>query len=412
MTQRQIELYIHVPFCKQKCAYCDFLSAPADEETIHRYVRALQRELMLRCRQAAGYEVISIFFGGGTPSLIDARYIEEILDVIRHYYSLAADCEISLELNPGTAKKESMRQYHQMGINGLSIGLQSVDNGLLKALGRIHLYEDFLHTFDLARHAGFHNINVDLMSGIPGQSLEDWQTSLEKVVRLRPTHISAYGLIVEEGTPFYEAYGADEERRSRGEEPLYLPSEETERAMYALTGHFLAYHGYAQYEISNYAKPGYECRHNIGYWVGRAYLGFGIGAASLFDAERSSNVRDLATYCEKLEALEGRSPSEIAALESLAVTPEESLFPVAESVSLTRKDRISEFMFLGLRMTQGVTRADFFNRFGVEIEGLYGDVLLRLSKAGLLLVEQGRVALTEEGVDISNYVLSEFLLDE
>jgi oxygen-independent coproporphyrinogen-3 oxidase len=254
----------------------------------------------------------------------------------------------------------------------------------LKLLGRIHTWEDVLESCDILRKAGFRNLNLDLMSGLPGQTLEQWQDTLHGAVALHPEHISAYSLIVEEGTPFYQKYGEDERCRQAGEDTRYLPDEETERQMYQWTCSYLKEHGFVQYEISNYAKPGRECRHNIGYWTGAEYLGLGLGSASLFGGKRFSNTRELSEY------LAGD-------------------FEPREVEVLSRTAQMEEFVFLGLRMCQGISRAEFAARFGVELEAVYGQELAQLCSQGLLKQEAGFVALTREGVSVSNYVMAKFI---
>lgn len=380
---RKIRLYVHLPFCVRKCAYCDFLSFPADEGTRDAYLSALREEIRLRgvsCRDAS---VPSIFIGGGTPSVLDASAIAGILDDLRGSFCIEDGAEVTVECNPGTLDWQKARVYKEAGVNRVSLGLQSARDEELRILGRIHTYAQFLESYGLLREAGFWNLNVDLMSGLPGQGLAEWEETLEKVVRLRPEHISAYGLMIEEGTPFYEKYGEDERRREAGEEPHILPSEETERAMYARTGEYLACHGYSQYEISNYARSGYACRHNIGYWRRENYLGLGLGAASLLENRRFSNTRSLAEY---LSGAYG-----------------------GESCLLSRKEQMEEFVFLGLRMREGISLEEFTEEFGVPWEGIYGRQADLLCREGLLEKRAGRLSLTREGISVSNYVMAQFL---
>ena len=387
-----LELYIHIPFCKRKCQYCDFLSAEANARQIAEYMKALREEILMWAPAAAGHKVTSVFIGGGTPSILPTGEVEALMDMIHKNYHLTEEAEVTIEANPGTVSLESLKAYHAKGINRISLGLQSTDNELLKKLGRIHSYEDFLNAFQAARMAGFRNINVDLISGIPGQSLSEWEKTLKRVAMLRPEHISAYGLIIEPGTPFHNKYAADEERREAGYEPMFLPTEEDEREMYQLTQSFLASKGYYRYEISNYAKKGKECAHNLGYWQRKEYLGFGLGAASLFKETRWSNTRELKEYINQI--VRKQFPLE-----------EESLEELSDNAQM------EEYMFLGLRMMQGIRRDEFEKCFGHTIEGIYGDLLNRLSKEGLLELEEGRIRLTDKGIDISNYVFSQFLID-
>ena len=291
-----LELYIHIPFCVKKCAYCDFLSGPAGEKEKEEYVKMLVDEIRNCPDTVQNYRVISIFFGGGTPSLLTGEQIGRLMDTVREIFTLDEDAEITVEMNPGTVTEEKLRKYRQAGVNRLSIGLQSVNDEELRLLGRIHTYEEFREAYHLARANGFSNINVDMISAIPGQTVESWEKTLKQVIALNPEHVSAYSLIIEEGTPFYQLYEKDAEKRDAGEEPELLPSEEEERAMYELTGSVLKENGYLHYEISNYAKPGRECRHNLGYWQRKDYLGFGLGASTLLNPVRYKIPEDICDY--------------------------------------------------------------------------------------------------------------------
>ncbi|EET60187.1 putative oxygen-independent coproporphyrinogen III oxidase [Marvinbryantia formatexigens DSM 14469] len=380
---RPLQIYIHIPFCVRKCAYCDFLSFAADQETQRAYIRMLLREI--EAWQDRGDEVIStVFFGGGTPSVLPAEEITLVMEALKKKFSFAGDAEITLECNPGTLTAEGLSRYRRAGINRLSIGLQSAQDKELRLLGRIHTWEEFEESYRLARAAGFANINVDLMSALPGQSPAAWRDTLEKVLALAPEHISAYSLIIEEGTPFYERYREDAQRRERGEVCRILPSEEEEREMYWMTEKLLKERGYERYEISNYAQPGFACRHNCGYWERREYLGFGLGAASLMDHTRFADTASLQQY------LDGRWRGETQG-------------------RLTRAEEMEETMFLGLRLRRGVSFAHFYRTFGVTMEEIYGEVLQRLERQRLLERTEERIFLTKRGTDISNYVCAEFL---
>lgn len=370
-----IEIYIHIPFCVKKCDYCDFLSGPSGPEEQTDYVQALLREIDT-VKEGKGRSVSSIFIGGGTPSVLDAGFIGEILNRIRNKFQIQNDAEITIEANPGTADYGKLQAYREFGINRLSIGLQSPDDRELKILGRIHNYEQFLETYKEARKAGFDNINIDLMSAIPDQTYKGWEKNLRTVAELEPEHISAYSLIIEEGTPF-------------AARELNLPDEDTEYNMYEATARILEEYGYKQYEISNYAKRGKACRHNIGYWTRQDYLGFGLGASSLYGKERFSNTADRKKYLEN------------------SFNPE--LIREREPV-LSREDEMAEFMFLGLRMTEGVARTDFEQIFGCCIEQIYGDVLKKYESMGLLQEKDGRIFLSRAGIHVSNSVMADFLL--
>lgn len=396
MEKKELELYIHIPFCVKKCDYCDFLSFPADSRTQRRYVDALQKEITCYGALYPDRKITTIFIGGGTPSWLDEEEIVRILHTVREAFAVEHDAEITIECNPGTATAHKLVRYREAGINRISIGLQSAHNEELALLGRIHTWEQFLKTYDLARKAGFSNINVDLMSALPGQTLETFSDTLKKVLALKPEHLSAYSLMIEEGTPFYERYREDEKHREAGEPTELLPDEEQEYVVTKLTQRVLMEAGYHWYEVSNFAKPGYECRHNIGYWKRADYLGIGIGAASLIDNVRYANVRDLEEYCKECERL----------WEELNIR--KTLCSSTEPV--TREEQMEEFMFLGLRMTEGVSRAEFEQHFGTTIEAVYGDVLRQLQKEGLLVKQEGRICLTERGMDVNNYVVEQFML--
>lgn len=380
---RPLEIYIHIPFCARKCLYCDFLSFAADEKTQENYVDMLKKEIM-QYEDRGGDQVSTVFFGGGTPSLLPAEYIADILGTLREKLPVQKDAEITVECNPGTLDADKLKTYREAGVNRVSLGLQSAQEKELRLLGRIHTWEDFCRSFSLAREAGFSNINVDLMSALPGQTPRLWEDSLRKVLAFRPEHISAYSLIIEEGTPFYERYGEDAARRERGLACKLLPSEEEEREMYVRTRELLRAFGYRRYEISNYALPGYECRHNCGYWERKEYRGFGLGAASLMDNRRFSNTADLGAY------LAGNRTG-------------------AQAQELTVREQMEETMFLGLRMAEGVSLRGFLDTFGVSARDVYGKTLEKLQAQGLLDVREDRAALTERGTDLANYVMAEFL---
>ena len=370
-----MEIYIHIPFCIRKCDYCDFLSGPSGPKEQADYVQALLREIQA-VEEGEGRSVSSIFIGGGTPSVLDERLLGDILKEIRNRFKIEECAEITIEVNPGTANIGKLQAYREMGINRLSIGLQSPQDRELKILGRIHNYEQFLETYQEARTVGFDNINIDLMSAIPDQTYEGWVKNLRTVAELEPEHISAYSLIVEEGTPF-------------AARKLNLPDEDTEYNMYEATAQILKEYGFEQYEISNYARKGRKCRHNVGYWTRQDYLGFGLGASSLYGKERFANTADMKKYMEN-----SRNPEKIREKEP----------------SLTREDEMAEFMFLGLRMTKGISKADFQRCFGCTIESVYGEVLEKYESMELLLEKDGRIFLSREGIHVSNSIMAEFLL--
>ena len=402
---KRLQLYIHIPFCVKKCQYCDFLSFASDERTQLEYADALIREIKFYGSQLKDYTVSTIYIGGGTPTWLHEDKMVEILDAIDTYFDILPGAEISMECNPGTVTAAKLKKYRKAGINRLSIGLQSADNEELRMLGRIHTYEQFMKTYEMARNAGFTNINVDLISGIPYQNTEKFLATLQKVVRLRPEHISAYSLIVEPDTPFYELYKQDLEKQDAGVQTEVLPTEDEVYRIYKMTQRYLADAGYEQYEISNYAYPGFACEHNIGYWTRENYLGLGLGAASLVENIRYSNCMDLTNYIENskhIKWLEYQGEEENTIATNLHASVD----------ILSRKAQMEEFMFLGLRQNCGVTRARFEENFGISIDAIYKDVFSYLQKEKLLEMHAGHIALTEKGQDLSNFALAQFLLEE
>lgn len=404
---KELELYIHIPFCKQKCLYCDFLSGPCSQETTEQYVDALERQIRCEAKNYRGYEVTTIFWGGGTPSLLRAEQLVRLMEAVRDSFAVRADAEITLESNPGTLDDEKLSRYKKAGINRLSMGLQSADDRELKALGRIHDYAAFEKNFRQARKAGFENINVDLMSALPGQSAESWERTLRKVAALGAEHISAYSLIIEEGTPFWERYGEEKEPgKSDGDcsgkqEFPALPPEDEERRMYERTQEILREYGYHRYEISNYAKEGRECRHNIGYWRRADYLGLGLGASSLVENVRWKMTEDMEEYLKFFG--DGKDGG----------TEEYGRDCRKEIEELSVSEQMEEFMFLGLRMTEGVSTEEFAAQFGCSFFEIYGEAAQKLEADGLVVFNRERTGLklTAYGTDVSNYALAQFLLD-
>ncbi|WP_455945405.1 radical SAM family heme chaperone HemW [Eubacterium ramulus] len=409
---KELELYLHIPFCERKCAYCDFLSAPADLPVRISYIKKLQEEIAYYGAQYGEYQVSSIFFGGGTPTILEGYQLAAILETVKEHFNITTDAEITVECNPGTLTAGKAEKLVQAGFNRLSMGLQSADDRELQLLGRIHNFAQFLESYDLARKAGFQNINVDLMSALPGQTLKSWQDTLQKVTALRPEHISAYSLIIEEGTPFYERFAEDERIREEGGHPRLLPEEDVERQMYELTETFLQIKGYERYEISNYAKPGYECRHNCGYWIRKDYLGLGLGASSLVEHQRFQNTSELKTYLEQEYSPQCEGQHERIA-ETIQLQEETGLTQTGHHIhieTLDKKSEMEEFMFLGLRLMAGISRQQFEKKFQVTLNSVYGEVLRKLKGEQLIEEVAGYVRLTEHGIDVSNYVLAEFLL--
>ena len=375
-----MELYLHMPFCVRKCAYCDFLSFPTDQETQNLYTRRLREDIDAMGKKYGDIPVDTIFIGGGTPSVPDSALIVGIMERVRKAFHVAEGAEISMEANPGTVTREKLTDYRRSGINRLSFGLQSANDRELKLLGRIHTWAEFLESFHLARECGFTNINIDLMSALPGQTRESWKDTLKRVTDLNPEHISAYSLIIEDGTPFGEKYGSEEGRK-------LLPDEDSEREMYHETKRFLRDCGYERYEISNYAKPGRACRHNIGYWTGLPYLGLGLGASSYMDGCRFAVNSDMKQYLEE----------------------KPGMFTDVEK--LTKKDMEEEFFYVGLRMTAGVSLPEFERRFGVSAKDVYPGLMEMFVEEKAAVFQGDRFVLTDYGLDVSNYIMARFLQD-
>ena len=384
MTKKNpLGIYVHIPFCVKKCNYCDFLSAPSTKEVQKCYIDALLKQIQSYKELVKEYEIKTIYFGGGTPSLLEIEEMERVFTAIKEIYGLTEEClsemEITLEANPGTFGIDKLLAYRKLGFNRLSMGVQSMNEEELKLLGRVHTVDEFLENYKLARECGFENINIDLMQALPNQTVESWEHTLRKAVSLNPEHISAYSLIIEEGTKFYDWYEGKEE---------LLPDEETEREIYYRTEEILKKAGYKRYEISNYAKLGKESRHNLCYWQGVDYLGLGLGASSLIKGERFSNETNLEKFIMYANDLEK-----------------------TESHLLTKQEQMEEFMFLGLRVMNGVSKQEFLKRFQLEVEDVYGQILETLEKQQLLVLENDKIALTKKGIDVSNYVFAQFLLD-
>ena len=412
-SKNSLGIYVHIPFCVKKCNYCDFLSAPATKQVRKSYIEALigQIEAYKGFLSESHYEVKTIYFGGGTPSLLDVEEIGAVFAAIKKVFGLLDTnleaMEITLEANPGTFGKDKLLAYREMGFNRISMGVQSMNNEELKLLGRVHTVEDFLDNYQLARECGFENINIDLMQSLPGQTLEAWEHTLKQVIALNPEHISAYSLIIEEGTKFYEWYAEKEE---------LLPDEETERAIYYRTEEILKEAGYERYEISNYAKEGKESRHNLSYWQGVDYLGIGLGASSLIKGERFSNTDELSVFIESTKVLKD------SLAECEKILSDEDLIDwiiqinhqngtIKERNPLTKQEQMEEFMFLGLRVMKGVSKKAFEQQFEISIDEVYGEVLHKLAKEELLLIDGDNIKLTRKGIDVSNYVFAEFLID-
>lgn len=374
---KEVSLYIHIPFCKQKCLYCDFPSFSSKEELMTEYVVSLAKEI----DNMPKVKIKTIFIGGGTPTYLSLKNWEIIKNSIDKLCK-SKEVEFTVEGNPGTFKKDTLEFFKIMGVNRLSIGLQAAQDSLLKGLGRIHTMQEFKESYFLARNCGFENINVDIMFGLPNQTLEDSVETAKTVILLNPEHISCYGLIVEEGTPFYKMQQVDK---------LDLPSEELEREMYDTSKNLLEKSGYHQYEISNFSKKGLECRHNIVYWDLGEYIGCGSGSHSYFDGKRFRNSDSIEEYIYKMK---------------------DSSCGTIEKHENTLEDDMEEFMFMGLRKLEGISEEDFSNRFNRDINFVYGKVINKYISEGLLHREENRIFLSSKGIEISNSIMCDFILEK
>lgn len=375
----KISLYIHIPFCAQKCLYCDFPSFARKDHLRKTYIEALNKEIISLREKHNNLEINTIFIGGGTPSVLEADELECLLKEVAKL-NMTKDIEYSMECNPGNLTEEKLEVMKKYGVNRISMGLQAKQDNLLKGLGRIHNYKTFKENFLLAKKVGFNNINVDLMFGLPNQRLNEWEETLREIISLDPAHISAYSLIIEEGTAFYNLYENDK---------LKLPTEEEERKMYHLAKKILEENGFNQYEISNYAKEGKECRHNLAYWNMDNWIGVGSAAASYINGKRIKSISSVEKYInsinEKGEAVE-------------------------EIINNSKNDNMEEFMFMGLRKINGIDENEFKKRFSMNINDVYGEILNKYIGEGLLIRESGRIFLSEKGIEISNIIMADFLL--
>ncbi len=385
-------IYLHIPFCVKKCDYCDFLSFPLidlyqKEKRMEEYLDALKNEIRTRSRGLKNYRVNTIFLGGGTPTVLSGSQLDQLFSVLHESFSVDENAEITMEANPGTLTKDQLSVFVARGGNRLSLGLQSAQERELELLGRIHRFKEFEQSFFQARAAGIENINIDLMSALPGQSAEDFFKTLSTVLTFEPEHLSVYSLIIEEGTPFYERYRKDEENRERGEIPHLLPTEETERLIYHQTGEILNRAGYEHYEISNYARKNRRCRHNENCWKRIDYAGFGLGASSFFDPLRRRNETDLEQYIKA-----GGLP------------------PFEEEISLSIREQMEEMLFLGLRLSEGVSISEFEDKFHQSPLAVFSKTLKKYQSTGHLLLQDGHIFFTDRGRDVANMILADFLL--
>lgn len=378
---KSISLYVHIPFCQKKCYYCDFNSYSGKQHLIKDYIEALKKEIIMYKFILNNYRIDTIFFGGGTPSILEGDQITDIIDTIKKHYVVRDGAEISMEANPGTLNYNKLKKYYSSGINRLSIGLQACQDNLLKTLGRIHSFEDYLKNLKEARKAGFTNINTDLIFSLPGQKKEHWEKCLEKIVSLDMPHISAYSLIVEEGTLLNNWVK---------NKIVALPDEEIQLKMYHHTIKYLKEKGYIHYEISNFAKSGFQCKHNMVYWYNKQYIGLGAGSHSYFNKKRFSNVNGIEKYIDLVKS---------------------NKTPIEDEIDVSIKDEISETMFLGLRLIEGISIDEFTKRFNISPFEIYEKQIKKFSEQGLLEWDKTHIRLTQKGIDISNIVFQEMLLD-
>ena len=378
---KDLGLYIHIPFCKRKCYYCDFISFSGKQELIEKYIDSLKKEINNYKINKEEYLIETIYFGGGTPSFIESKYIIEVLQELKQKFNVSKNAEITIEINPGTVDEQKLQDYYNSGINRISFGLQSTKSELLKLVGRIHTYSSFLDAYNLAREMGFKNINVDLMIGLPVQTLEDVQKDLERITELKPEHISVYSLIVEEETAIEQKINNKE---------LYLPSENLERKMYWEVKNTLEEKGYKHYEISNFAKPKFESKHNLSCWNQEEYIGFGLAAHSYIDNKRYSNTEELEKYIVRVDVLGDPQIKTIHEIQS-------------------KEDQMKEYMLLSLRKIEGVKISDFKNRFVDNPIYIYRELLNKLVTQELIEIDIDSIKLTNKGIDLANIVWEEFV---
>lgn len=376
MKNKPLSIYIHIPFCKSKCFYCDFLSFANKEELYEKYIKALILEIKQNSYKYKGYQIQTIFIGGGTPTLLEFKFIIKIIEALNLNYDIFKNAEITIEGNPGTIDYNKLKNLRAIGINRLSLGLQAWQNRLLNTLGRIYSCEEFIKEFYLARNAGFKNINIDLMFSLPEQNLNDFEQTLINVIKLNPEHISAYSLIIEEGTPFYNLYADNK---------LKLPDDNLDREMYYIAKKLLKQNGYIHYEISNFAQSGFESKHNIVYWKQKEYIGFGLGAHSYIDKLRFHNTCNIQKYISNQNKIED----------------------IQKNDSF---DEMSEFMFLGLRLIKGISISEFKVKFGIDINNIYNKQIDECKKLNLIEQKDDFLVLTSRGIDVSNIVFEKFLI--
>lgn len=376
---KELGIYIHIPFCKSKCSYCDFTSFANKEKMVEKYIKCLKKEI--EENKEDNCIVDTIYIGGGTPSFVDSKYIKEIIETIKSKFEIEKEAEITIEVNPGTVNEQKLNDYIKVGINRISIGLQSTNNKILKQIGRIHTYEEFLNTYNLVRKVRFKNINVDLMLALPNQTLEELEESVEKVIKLNPEHISVYSLILEEGTKMEELVN---------NKKVELPSDELERKMYWNIKTKLEQNGYIHYEISNFSKKGFESKHNMNCWNQKEYLGFGLAAHSYINNERFCNTNNIEEYIKNVENNNVKSNIQICEIQN-------------------EEEKKKEYMLLGLRKIEGVNIGEFKNKFVDNPIYLYRKELEKLVNEDLIEIDLNNIKLTNKGLDLANLVWEEFV---
>lgn len=375
---KELSIYIHIPFCISKCYYCDFLSFTKENERIEEYINALKREIISYKSKLKNYIIKTIFIGGGTPSAIDSKYIVEVMDLIFEKYNISNEVEVTMESNPGTLSDQKIKDYLKANINRFSMGAQTFNEDLLKSIGRTHSVEDIYESVKLLRENGINNINIDLMSGLPNQKLKDVKNSLTQVIKLKIPHISSYSLILEEGTKLSNQY-------LNGEAELV--GDNLDRKMYHETKSYLEENGYNHYEISNFSRPGYECRHNLVYWDINPYIGLGLGSHSYFEGKRFNNICNLDEYIKKSDKN-----------------------PIENEILIDKKEEVVDYCLMGIRIIEGIDKNEFENRFKKDIEYYYKDVLEKHKKNGLIEEKDSKIYLTKKGLDLANLVEIDFLL--
>ncbi len=376
---KELGIYVHIPFCKSKCSYCDFTSFANKEKIIEKYIECLKKEI--KNKESNNCIIDTIYIGGGTPSFIESKYIKEIVETIKSKFKIKQEAEITIEINPGTVNEEKLKDYKKTGINRISIGLQSTNNKILKQIGRIHTYEEFLNTYNLAKKVGFKNINVDLMLALPSQTLEELEDSVQKVIKLEPKHISVYSLIIEEGTKMQQLVDSKK---------IQLPSDELERKMYWNIKNKLEENGYIHYEISNFSKKGFESKHNTNCWNQKEYLGLGLSAHSYINNERFCNTSNIEEYIKNVENNNFKGNIQICEIQN-------------------EEEKKKEYMLLALRKLEGVDIGEFKNKFVDNPIYLYRKELEKLVNEDLIEIDLNNIKLTNKGLDLANLVWEEFV---